>query len=247
MERYSNGDIKETWYFPPPFEAKRPTAQPDTTPTIPTSLARPAYPNSNRSVQFVANNSPPNLNLGNLGNRSIYMTNLPAYCTYEALFKGIYRVGAIAHAIIHPPKHQNATAGAELEFFDSASVDRIFAHLRAGNLRIGYRTPFVHVSHSSAPPLPQFGVTRVVQVAGPTHLVSAAYLGALFSAMGLVYDLEIVRTMWEYIDVRCIEFRFASYRTQAVYAVEILEEQKRKMGGDWEKVVVQYGPDPCCA
>ena len=62
------------------------------------------------------------------------------------------------------------------------------------------------------------------------------------------FDIEGVRTLWEYPDVRCVEFRFSSYRTQAQHAVAILEEQKRRMGGgDWERVVVKFGPDPCSA
>ena len=104
------------------------------------------------------------------------------------------------------------------------------------------------ISDTGTALLTDFGLSRVLQVAGPANIVSGAHFGALFTSVGLLFDIEGVRTLWEYPDVRCVEFRFSSYRTQAQHAVAILEEQKRRMGGgDWERVVVKFGPDPCSA
>ncbi|KAI0473474.1 hypothetical protein GGR56DRAFT_695779 [Xylariaceae sp. FL0804] len=130
--------------------------------------------------------------------------------------------------------------------------------------------------------------SRVILIAGPAAVVARPVLEALWSRAGLAFDLEAVLLLAEEDggrgargggsggnnnnnNNRCLEYRFASYRTQAGRAWRILRERvegaRRRRGEEeedpvegeeekkdeeeeecsplWGEVLMLWGTDPC--
>jgi len=189
-------------------------------------------------------------------NCSTWWVNLPPGCTYQMLFDSMRGVGAISHASINPPSGTYVTASAKVDFFERASVDRLFRQRR--QIRVGGVVPTITHNRKRVAALPNVynpysgesgRVSRVLCVVGDPRVVNVEGLTALFNEQRLRFEVEYVLEEVKGDGTHEVVFAFASYTMQAFRAFGvILARQRRNDLPDvalWACVSCVFGPDLC--
>ena len=256
--------------------------QPVVPPTVPSPVPRcPKVPASNyRGDPTNPNNMSDDI--PDCLNTSVFMEKLPGDLDYPGLLYSLRGTGRIFSVKIMAPvvarpgstaagANNINTSAAKVHFWDRAGVNRFFSLCRAGLLLVGGRTPLARPNHYRTRPRPQHehNRSRVVIIQGPHEIVNRRYLEWFFDLafdwdVEAVFDLkpktEAIPSGVESGDLRRLEYRFASYRAQAVTAARRMEhaaagwpmlpnrrgvelnEAERAL---WQHVKVEFGVDPC--
>ena len=209
-------------------------------------------------------------------NTSVFLEKLPGDLDYPGFLQSLRGTGRIFSVKIMGPVAAGTaksntkidTSAAKVHFWDRTGADRFFALCRAGRLRMGGRVPLARPNYyrTRARPEHESRCSRVIIIEGPCEIVNQPYLKWFFD---LAFDWNIE----EIIDLepkasknttttttRRLEYRFASYRAQAVTAFRRMEHASKgwsmlpnRRGVDlsvkqralWRDVRVEYGRDPC--
>jgi hypothetical protein len=172
------------------------------------------------------------------------------------LFDSMRGVGAVSHASINSPSGNYTTASAKVDFFERASVDRLFRQRR--QIRVAGVVPTIVHNRKRVGPLhnmfnPYGGEngrsSRVLRVAGDPRVVNVEGLAALFDEHRLRFELEYVLEEVKGNGAHEVVFAFASYTMQAFRALGVILAQQRRHdlleAVLWENVSCVFGPDPC--
>lgn len=139
-------------------------------------------------------------NIPDSENCSLFLTNLPAQCSYQDLLRAVavHRPGRIWSTYINPPRdpkqdlthwHSHSllspvyrTSAAKVIFYHPAEAQRLMDVAMRGGLRVrGHQPTVVWNRHRTAAQGPvQEGTSRVLRIAGPASLVSEERLRGLF-------------------------------------------------------------------
>ncbi|PSR92355.1 hypothetical protein BD289DRAFT_481102 [Coniella lustricola] len=196
-------------------------------------------------------------------NCALFLTNLPAHCTYAELLGAIQiiRPGRVWSSYINRPlgkEHgQNSgtgkttpfkdsskplshrTSAAKVIFYHPCEAQRLLQVARAGEFRIGGRCITVKLNrHRTAAQGYNNPTSRVVLIEGPARIVDEEWLGRLFG-LYFEYDTDGVRILVDVIGWRVLEWRFSSMRAQAHSAYQLLESLYPGI------VEVTWVEDPC--
>lgn len=202
-------------------------------------------------------------------NCSLFLTNLPAQCSYQELLQALafHRPGRIWSTYINRPRaidptitaaiaaagpvstaHLPAsfkTSAAKVIFYHPHEAQRLLAAAARGDLLVGRRRAAARWNRhkTAAAGTAHERTSRVLTIAGPAGLVREDRLRSLF-ARYFEYHSESVVVLAEAEGEagegwRVLEWRFASMRAQAHAAFQLLQSLYPDV------LDVRYGVDPC--
>ncbi|KAI5917986.1 hypothetical protein F4810DRAFT_694145 [Camillea tinctor] len=188
---------------------------------------------------------------------SVFISELPSSCTIHDVLNEIRGCGKIWASNLIPPQQNYATAAAKVVFWNREGLERFLQRWADGNFIVGGRQPKVVMNDYHSAPKGDSPSSRVLRIAGPSHIVNETYLRDFFrDKFTFEVDEVIVLLNEPYVNENTVEFRFSSYRAQASAAWKWLQAACRgelvqnPNGGHWSPftwvdVRFAWGDDPC--
>lgn len=182
-------------------------------------------------------------------NCSLWLTNLPPHCSYRDLLAAVARhqPGRIYATSISPPDAESdhtlpshRTSAAKMAFYRPEEATRLLQLCSMGLLKVqGYRVRAVRNRVKVPANLGKDNTSRCLVIWGPRALVNEIQLTRLFNTF-FTFDTDEVILRHEGENVRCLEWRFGSFRAQAESAEKMLTDPKHK-----DFYSVKFARDPC--
>ncbi|KAF3763581.1 hypothetical protein M406DRAFT_262487 [Cryphonectria parasitica EP155] len=179
-------------------------------------------------------------NIPNEENCALFLTNLPARCSYQTLLRAIaqHRMGRVWSTYINSPLGEEQHEHQQRQAQDPSPAHHYGASIR-GDFRVGGRR--IHAKwnrHRTAAQSYENPTSRVVVISGPAAIVDRQWLGDLFDQY-FEYQTEEVLVLAEGNGWRTLEWRFGSMRAQAHSAHQLLRSLYPGV------VTVKWAVDPC--
>jgi hypothetical protein len=177
-------------------------------------------------------------------NCSLFILNLHADITTHELLANIRDAGRIYATHINAPEPDkgHGTCAAKVIFFERVSAERFYNRCQTTGFLIAGRPNAGRVIWNRIRTAEHSGPrhqSRVLQIAGPPHIVNEKFLTAYFQTK-LDFQIDEVMDVGGTPERRVVEYRFGSFRCQA-------EAAKMALAREWSEhdVKVWFGPDPC--
>lgn len=227
----------------------------------PPGFANPA--NDRRSLNYKGNpNLPANQsdNIPLSRSCSLWITGLPAGCTYAMLLGSIRDCDKVFSLYINKARPAAGLwhAAAKLVFFSRRGVDQLLQQASEGRFLVGSLHPSLHLNDLLRKPVKPGPECRVIRIDGPVQVVNERWLRNFFKGK-FTWEDDRVLVRRERLQLtrdgvlrpmRTVEWHFGSYQNQAQNAVKVLRRAPFcGMGGDgiWPYVDLDWGVDPCDA
>ncbi|KAK4211886.1 hypothetical protein QBC37DRAFT_402091 [Rhypophila decipiens] len=186
-------------------------------------------------------------------NCSLRLSNLPQDVTIKEITDSIRSCGRIYKLKINPtglPLRQRATA--KVVFFDNTGASALLEQTNLagpdGPGGIWIRRRRVRVTHSRHRIPPHLDLpldhTRALRFTGPVEVINCSVLTNHFISIFRTDEIEEVIDHTANPYVGDVEFRFASYKSQALPVLRAVVDEELL----WDRtphVVVDFAPDPC--
>ncbi|KAI1773538.1 hypothetical protein F4818DRAFT_443379 [Hypoxylon cercidicola] len=176
-------------------------------------------------------------------NVNLWIVNIPSGITHHEFLGFIRNVGKVRSLVLHPATGIHRNSAAALSFFRRASAQKFLDDCVFGKVTMrGMKLHAIWNRHRVAEP-EDSTVSRVLVIEGEVRFANRLYLDEFLSSR-IAYDIdEIVEERRQPHDDATkgrIEYRFASWRGQAVLALIALRKEHRH-----HVLTVEYGKDPC--
>ncbi|KAI1767056.1 hypothetical protein GGR53DRAFT_463799 [Hypoxylon sp. FL1150] len=176
-------------------------------------------------------------------NTSLWITGLPRKIEYPELLDHIaaFKVGRIRSTVINPPTEKSSSSAATISFFRRSDAERLYSIIEKGELMIRERIPRVIWNRNKVEEDKRGYVSRVLLIAGPAFM-TPTWLHTFFSSKFTWQEDTVINHGIKDTPtgpVSRVEWRFASYRSQAQSAYMALDREMKGFGC-WE-----FGVDPC--
>ncbi|KAI8633904.1 hypothetical protein F5Y19DRAFT_257226 [Xylariaceae sp. FL1651] len=250
-----NSGSQQTW-TPPPTSGS--ATRPEWRPLAPLTMSD-NYMGDRRAIMNYSANIPDEQST------SLWITNLPAECTYAQLLDAVKDCGKIYAAVINPPEAQlHMTSAAKLVFFDVQGKQRLVSRWERGLFTVGNHTPLVRPNRIrvAAQPDENGGPrSRVLVISGPREAMTEAVLCGYFQRL-CAFDLQYVKFVGKEQEAHndgdddgerraTMEWAFSSYRCQAERVYNVIRNKKESLKvsveerAAWALVDLRFGRDPC--
>ncbi|XXH03695.1 hypothetical protein Hte_010101 [Hypoxylon texense] len=174
---------------------------------------------------------------------NLWVGNVPPGITHHEFLKSIRGRGKVRSLVLHPAVGEHKTAAAALSFFHRASCENFIDDCFDGKIKMYGMTLWATWNRHFVAAPEDDSVSRVLIIEGDAKFANRQYLDEFLSAK-LAYDLdEIIEHKGEPgsdVTRAKVEYRFASWRGQAVLALMALRKEHPH-----HSLTVEYGKDPC--
>ncbi|CAJ2514123.1 Uu.00g022420.m01.CDS01 [Anthostomella pinea] len=172
---------------------------------------------------------------------ALWLTDLPADCTYQELLAAITDTGKVFSTHITHPVAHHAGCAATIAFFTHEEAQTLLLRTAKGQFMVRGAVPCVrwNTNKSDGGGGSMSPLSRVLRISGKPQFVNQNYLAHYLQVVkGIYYDTgAFILTPGPYGNE--VEWRFTSYRAQAELAFKAITKE---LAG---QMIAWYGEDPC--